>query len=260
MSALSRPLRILLATAIFSIQPVLIVAGAEVHDDDHGHHDDDDNENVGASFETGQGLLLGDEAKQQIGLQVASVEEMIHPVRFTANARVYETAHAHMPGEGQRSDHDSHAVAIVQTGQANLLKPGQSVEVKTGDGKTVKGRLVRVDTETTKAIGQAEAIIDLPDPDHRIEFGSFAKATFNCGDRRATAIPRSALLETAGGTFVYVLHDDRFLRTSVRPGVSSEDFVEIAEGLQEGDAVVSKGAIDLWLIELRFTKGGGHSH
>jgi multidrug efflux pump subunit AcrA (membrane-fusion protein) len=185
---------------------------------------------------------------------------MVLAVRFTANARIYETAHAHLPGDDQRAHHDSHAVAIVQTGLADLLEPGQTVEVKNGDGTTVEGSLVRVDTETTRAIGQTEAIIDLPDPDHRLEFGSFATVTFHCGDRRVTAIPRSALLETAGGTFVYVLQDDRFLRMSVVTGVSSVDFVEITEGLHVGDAVVSKGAVELWLIELRFTKGGGHSH
>jgi multidrug efflux pump subunit AcrA (membrane-fusion protein) len=228
------------------------------HPGRHDHHNEE--ENTGASFEVGHGLRLADEAKQQIGLKTARVEKTILPVRFTANARVYETAHAHLPGDDERVNHDSHAVAIVPTGLAGLLKPGQFVEVETGDKTVIQGRLARIDKETTRAIGQAEAIIDVPDPEHRLEFGSFAKVTFNCGDRSVTAIPRSALLETASGTFVYVLIDDRFLRTDVITGVSSEELVEIFEGLREGDTVVSSGAVDLWLIELRFTKGGGPSH
>lgn len=258
-----------LAFALTSIVIGTAAFGAESHEDgheeshdehadEHGHHDED--ENVGARFEAGHGLLVGDEAKHQIGLQIAPVEVMVLPVRFTAKARVYETAHAHLPGDDQRARHDSHAVAIVPMNLADLLKPGQFVDVETSDIATIQGRLIRVDSESTKAIGQAEAIIDLPDPDHLLEFGSFATVTFNCGDRRVTAIPRPALLETAGGTFVYVLKGDRFLRTSVATGVSGEDFVEVSGGLHEGDAVVSSGAVDLWLIELRFTKGGGHSH
>jgi len=37
-------------------------------------------------------------------------------------------------------------------------------------------------------------------------------------------------------------------------------WVEIVDGLLAGDAVVTKPVQTLWLIELRATKGGGHSH
>ena len=36
--------------------------------------------------------------------------------------------------------------------------------------------------------------------------------------------------------------------------------VEITDGLLAGDQVVTKPVETLWLIELRATKGGGHSH
>lgn len=53
---------------------------------------------------------------------------------------------------------------------------------------------------------------------------------------------------------------EHFLRTPNKAGANSGDLVEVLDGLLTGDVVVSKGAEQLWLIELRFTKGGGHSH
>jgi len=46
----------------------------------------------------------------------------------------------------------------------------------------------------------------------------------------------------------------------VKVGARSPDFVEINDGLYAGDVVVAAPAEQLWLAELRLTKGGGHSH
>jgi multidrug efflux pump subunit AcrA (membrane-fusion protein) len=73
-------------------------------------------------------------------------------------------------------------------------------------------------------------------------------------------VPRSALLDTATGTFVYVVNGPAYLRTPVKVGVMSTDYIEITDGLYAGDAVVSAPVNQLWLSELRLTKGGGHSH
>jgi multidrug efflux pump subunit AcrA (membrane-fusion protein) len=74
------------------------------------------------------------------------------------------------------------------------------------------------------------------------------------------AVPRSALLDAATGTFVYVVNGDHYLRTPVKTEARSADFVEITDGLYAGDVVVVSPVEQLWLAELRLTKGGGHSH
>jgi len=230
------------------------------HPDEHGHEGEGETEEAGASYSEGEGILLVEEAARQIGLQTAEAATRKLAMRFTANARVYKTAHAHSPGNGQQPHHDSRATAIVSAQLADFLEPGHSVELDSGNGSPIQGRLVRLDVETSKAIGQVEAIIDMSDPEHRFEFGSFVKVTFDGGEREVMAVPRAALLEAASGTFVFVKKGDLFLRTPVTVGAVSDGAAEIADGLQEGDVVVTQGAVDLWLIELRFTKGGGHSH
>lgn len=230
------------------------------HTDDDGHGHGGEGETAGASFKAGEGIRVGDEAAGQIGLQTVEVAEQELAIRFTANARVYETAHAHNPKDGATEHHDSHATAIISSHLGGFLTPGQTVAIEGPNGEMIEGRLDRLDAETTQAIGQVEAIIDLPDAKHLFDFGAFAPVTFHAGARRVTAVPEAALLEAASGTFVYARNGDRFLRTPVKVGVRSGGAVEITEGLYEGDVVVSSGTVALWLIELRFTKGGGHSH
>lgn len=57
-------------------------------------------------------------------------------------------------------------------------------------------------------------------------------------------VPREAVLEVDGQTYVYVSQPDgRFTKQAVRVGVSSGPKVPVFEGLSQGDRVVTKGAI-----------------
>jgi multidrug efflux pump subunit AcrA (membrane-fusion protein) len=60
--------------------------------------------------------------------------------------------------------------------------------------------------------------------------------------------------------FVYVLNGEAFLRTAVTTGARRGEFTEITDGLYSGDQIVVRPVETLYLIELRATKGGGHSH
>lgn len=226
------------------------------HDDHHGH----EAETLGADFDADAGLWLAEEAAAQIGLRTTPVTERELSIRFTTDARIYETAHAHFPESGQRAHHDSHAVAMLSFEQARVLAPGLPVDIQASDGTRVTGTLAQLDRGTARAIGEVEAIINVPDPEHRFGFGSFAAVTFQGGERLGLAVPRSAVVAAASGTFVYQKSGGRYRRTVVQTGIVGDDAVEITQGLSAGDIVVTQGALDLWLIELRFTKGGGHSH
>lgn len=248
----------------------LIVGGCgEKHSagDDHageGHgHEEGHEEGGGANFKEGAGVQLNDEAREAIGLETVEVSEQKLALEFTATARVFHAAHQHGNEFPAHKDGHAYANAIIPAATADLLKVGQAVELDRaghpGGGK-LQGRLSSLDRETTRAIGQVEAVIEIPDPDERLEFGAFLGARFSGAERTAVVIPRSALVDAATGTFVYAQNGERWLRTPVKAGGANQNYVEMLDGLFEGDIVVSNGATDLWLIELRFTKGGGHSH
>ncbi len=74
--------------------------------------------------------------------------------------------------------------------------------------------------------------------------------------RTATVIPAAALLRTVKGDFVYVANGDWFLRTPVKIGATAGLWLEVSDGLYEGDRIVTDGTRALWLAELSAVNGG----
>ena len=77
------------------------------------------------------------------------------------------------------------------------------------------------------------------------------------------AIPADALLRTVKGDFVYVANGEWFLRTPIKVGATADGWLEVAEGLYEGDKIVVSSTKALWLAEVQAVNGGvgcAHGH
>ena len=70
------------------------------------------------------------------------------------------------------------------------------------------------------------------------------------------AVPTACLLRTVKGDFVYVANGGWLLRTQVKIGASDGAWVEVKEGLYEGDSIVTHGTQALWMAELQAVNGG----
>ena len=64
---------------------------------------------------------------------------------------------------------------------------------------------------------------------------------------RVLAVPKEAVLEEQGETFVFVTNGDAFLRQPVVVGLRDHRSCEIKEGLFAGDEVVTRGNHELRL-------------
>lgn len=128
------------------------------------------------------------------------------------------------------------------------------------DKHTFEGaKLVRIERATAKATRLVDAVFQL-DLKSMPQLGEFVSVSVGADSTTALAVPSSALLETATGTFLYVVNGQNYLRAPVKVGIRAGEYVEIADGLYAGDVVVASPVNQLWLAELRLTKGGGHSH
>lgn len=205
------------------------------HDHDHhGEHGDESGESP-ARFKAGQGLQLAPETAAALGVATADVEERAITPVFEITAAVFA------PGP------PAQAAALVPMNVADELERTSLSEV----------RLVSVNRDLSSALTQAEIVLELP----RVSsLGSTIYLQLHGAPRDALAVPRDAMLRTATGSFVYVVNGAFLLRTAVVIGGSDGEYVEIRDGLYAGDVVVTAAVEQLWLTELRLTKGGGHSH
>lgn len=228
---------------------------------EHGHAHHAEAESMGADFDPEQGLALSDEAAGMIGIETAPAVRRELALEFTAPARVFHAAHQHAEMFPGHKDGHAYANVMVPASRAGNIRTNQPVELTLpGTGETVQGRIARVERSAARAIGQLEIVVEIPDPEERFPLGGFFEARLKGAERDALVIPRTALVEAATGSFAYVQNGDRYKRTPLKTGGITSDYVEVLEGLDEGDQVVTQGARGLWLTELRFTKGGGHAH
>jgi hypothetical protein len=199
-------------------------------------------------FKAGKGVLLCEESKGLLGIEMAEVEEK--PVQHS----IERTAQVYRSGKpGCRAG----AVSLIRTGEAKELKTGQPVMLRDTAGREMTGNLVLLDVQTEAALGAIEALIEFDDFEGKIEMGAFVKATFNQGGPTLSIVARkSALLSGAEGDSVYTVNGTHLTRTRVKAGMTQGDNVEIRDGLYAGDVVACKGVEGLWAVELSALKGG----
>lgn len=234
------------------------VSKEEAHnsEDGHGHGEESPS---GASFKAGKGVSLTEETRRILGVELADVAERKLPNQIRLIVQVFGEKHRHLPNSEDHSGCDAHGSAFLSWDAARVVKVGQWVHLFKDTNNPLGGVVLAV--QKSLALGESEVVVGVSNATAVLKSGEFVPARINLSrEDSVTAIPRAALLRTTEGTFVYAVNGDSFFRTAVKVGSETDDWIEITDGLLAGDQVVTKPVQTLWLIELRATKGGGHSH
>jgi hypothetical protein len=226
-------------------------------EDDHSHnadgsHSDSAQSFSGATHKDGTGITLLEETRKLLGIQTAEVQEQTLPrtIRFTA--RVFDGGR--LAGDKAPSSSPL-ALGTVSTNDAILLRPGLPVNFNVASGNTVTGAVQRV--SQLLASGEAEVIAALSTTTTTPQQGDFGQLTISVPGEKATlVVPREAVIRGTTGDLVYAVNGDAYTLTWVEIGTEANGMMEITDGLFAGDSVVTRGAMDLWLVELRAVKGG----
>lgn len=213
----------------------------------------------GASFKPGKGVMLTDETSKILGLETAEVIEENLPQVVRFNIQIFGETHRFTHLNMDHTGCDVHGSGFLTAEKASLVEAKQPVKLLTDGNEILDGFVVAVQKQL--AYDETEVIVGVTSASAKLKDGEFVAATITLPRVTAvTVVPKSSLLRTSGGTFVYVTNGDAYYRTAVKVGSESDNKIEITDGLFAGDHVVVKPVETLWLIELRATKGGGHSH
>jgi multidrug efflux pump subunit AcrA (membrane-fusion protein) len=217
------------------------------HDGDHGHeteshsHGDDAQSFSGATHKEGKGITLLPETEKRLGLRLAEVKEESVAKEIEFTALVFAT------------ESNKTLLASGWLPASEAKSTGTAVKLRSATGALFDGTIAKA----VKSVSTNEAEIIIRFAAKNIPLGSFLQVTAKIESTEpAITIPREALIAGTTETFVYVQNGNAYLRTIVEPGRGNKDSVEIKDGLLEGDHVVTRGALDLWLVELRAVKGG----
>lgn len=124
-------------------------------------------------------------------------------------------------------------------------------------GVVYLGNLVNPNTRTV------EARVEIPNPDGRLRPGMFARATIVSSmskGKKVLVVPQDAIQHIEEQPVAFVEEQPgTYEKRTVTLGSEDEPYVEILNGLTEGERVVTKGSFYLKAIMLG-EKLGGHSH
>lgn len=230
----------------------------EAHGKEDGHRHGEESPS-GASFKAGKGVMLTEETRKILGVEIADVTEQKLPNQIRFTVQVFGEKHHHRLSQEDHSGCDVHGSAFLASDSAAAVKAGQPVQLFMNTNSPLGGVVLAV--QKALALGESEVIVGVSNATAVLKSGEFVPARINLPrDEVVATIPQTALLRTTEGTFVYAVNGDSYFRTAVKVGTEADGMAEITDGLLTGDQVVTKPVQTLWLIELRATKGGGHSH
>jgi membrane fusion protein, multidrug efflux system len=131
------------------------------------------------------------------------------------------------------------------------LRVGQAVTFTTGSnsGKTHVGKITFINPAVSEADRSVRVIAEVPNEKDELKSGLFVKGRIETGRRdNVLQVPRSSLLSwdvNSRRADVFVAKAGVTHRKGVGTGTVSGDLVEVTEGLEKGDLVVTRGAFNL---------------
>jgi cobalt-zinc-cadmium efflux system membrane fusion protein len=133
------------------------------------------------------------------------------------------------------------------------------VEVPAYPGRNFSGRVERVSGVVDEATRTTRVRVVVENPEGLLRSGMFARVHLHeNGSEQALAVPAEAVLEDEGRAFVFVpAEPPYFVRRPVLVGRAWDEWVEVTQGLADGDMVVSRGAFALKSDVLRSKMGAG---
>jgi membrane fusion protein, heavy metal efflux system len=129
-------------------------------------------------------------------------------------------------------------------------------------GVEFTGKILDIGAVINEQSRAATVVFEVPNRDRTLRIGMQANVRLDAGEGGdALIVPKEAVLDNEGKKVVYVLlSGEEFQRREVTLGDEYGNRVAVLSGLQEGERVVTQGALQLKLQELKPANAGAHSH
>ncbi|MFB3827470.1 MAG: efflux RND transporter periplasmic adaptor subunit [Bryobacteraceae bacterium] len=135
------------------------------------------------------------------------------------------------------------------------VREGQQAEVAVSSypGRTFPGRITYVSDVLDPNTRTAKVRVEAPNPQDLLKLEMFATVRIPTrAARPVLAIPSGAVQNLDGATVVFVKAGERFDQRVVRLGQAAEGWVEVLDGIAEGEAVITEGS---FLLKSEIRKG-----
>jgi membrane fusion protein (multidrug efflux system) len=120
---------------------------------------------------------------------------------------------------------------------------GAAVTVDAYPGEEFAGRVARVAPVLDPATRTAEMEIEIPNASGRLKPGMYARVRLISSKKAdALVVPKAAVVDSQGRKGVFLVQNNQAVFRAVTLGLEEPNRIEVTDGLNEGDAVVTTGA------------------
>jgi RND family efflux transporter MFP subunit len=139
----------------------------------------------------------------------------------------------------------------VPSGEMAALRPGQLITFSTDalPGKIFSGKIMFLNPIVNEADRSIKVVAEVDNGNEQLKSGLFVTGRIKTGERKGVIkIPRAALLtwDVPGKKGeVFVVQGDVAKRRMVRTGVLTGDLVEVTEGVEPGNLVITRGGFNV---------------
>jgi len=120
------------------------------------------------------------------------------------------------------------------------------IDIDALQGQRIIAAVTRVSPIVDPQTGTFKITIEISDEQRRIKPGMFGRISIVYDQHvNVLQIRRSAIIEEAGETAVFVVEDDKAIRKFVQTAYSDSGMIEITSGLSDNDRVITVGQIGL---------------
>jgi cobalt-zinc-cadmium efflux system membrane fusion protein len=138
-------------------------------------------------------------------------------------------------------------IAAVREADAPFIAPGQSAEVRVlaFPDEVFKAKITVVGPQVDPATRRIPVRAMIPNPGGRLKPQMYASFHIITGEAsQAPAVPEEAVVREGDQAHVWVVkHDNALTIRLIRTGRSGDGMVEVLEGLQPGERVVTRGSL-----------------
>ena len=124
----------------------------------------------------------------------------------------------------------------------DTVKEGQTADITMGD-QTYQGTVTNMShiaVQNEKGTPVISATVSIDNPNDDIFLGVDAKVKIHAASaKNVVTLPVEVVNIGKDGSFCYVIEDGLVTKRNITTGISSEDYIEIKEGIKEGEEVIS---------------------
>jgi len=154
----------------------------------------------------------------------------------------------------------SHLELEVYARYMNLLREGQKIEARFDGGNTIYGDVFLVSRAIDPSSNLVHVHGHIDDEANAPAPGTYLRAVIFTESDTVYAVPKTAIVQTEEGQFVYTKTDEHFEQIEVQTGLAGDDYVEIINAADlRGKEIVFTGT---YYVQYGvFEKAeGGHDH